>query len=139
MARLPLDALLLETDAPDMPLKGFQGSPNRPEQAARVFDALCELRPEPAEVIADTLYRNTITLFGSDGIAAAVRQVTLTNIAPGKISFATPTRAPIRQPARSTSCGVAPWPGFRFAIDAMRMKGIQTHRNLAQRSNKRRQ
>ncbi len=26
MARLPLDALLLETDAPDMPLKGFQGS-----------------------------------------------------------------------------------------------------------------
>ncbi|EIC0493521.1 metal-dependent hydrolase, partial [Salmonella enterica subsp. enterica serovar Enteritidis] len=24
---------------------------------------LCELRPEPAEVIADTLYRNTITLF----------------------------------------------------------------------------
>ncbi len=63
MARLPLDALLLETDAPDMPLKGFQGQPNRPEQAARVFDALCELRPEPAEVIADTLYRNTITLF----------------------------------------------------------------------------
>ncbi|ECR6534347.1 metal-dependent hydrolase, partial [Salmonella enterica subsp. enterica serovar Typhimurium] len=51
------------TDAPDMPLKGFQGQPNRPEQAARVFDALCELRPEPAEVIADTLYRNTITLF----------------------------------------------------------------------------
>ncbi|ASG89720.1 metal-dependent hydrolase [Salmonella enterica subsp. salamae] len=63
MARLPLDALLLETDAPDMPLKGFQGQPNRPEQAARVFDALCELRPEPAEVIADALYRNTITLF----------------------------------------------------------------------------
>lgn len=63
MARLPLDALLLETDAPDMPLKGCQGQPNRPEQAVRVFDALCELRPEPAEVIADALYRNTITLF----------------------------------------------------------------------------
>lgn len=27
MARLPLSALLLETDAPDMPLNGFQDSP----------------------------------------------------------------------------------------------------------------
>lgn len=63
MARLPLEALLLETDAPDMPLNGFQGQPNRPEQAARVFDVLCELRPEPAETIAEALYRNTTTLF----------------------------------------------------------------------------
>ena len=63
MARLPLEALLLETDAPDMPLNGFQGQPNRPEQAARVFDVLCELRPEPAEAIAETLYRNTTALF----------------------------------------------------------------------------
>ena len=44
MAQLPLSALLLETDAPDMPLNGFQGQPNRPEQAARVFTTLCELR-----------------------------------------------------------------------------------------------
>ena len=63
MARLPLEALLLETDAPDMPLNGFQGQPNRPEQAARVFDVLCELRPEPAEAIAEALYRNTTALF----------------------------------------------------------------------------
>lgn len=63
IAQLPLTALLLETDAPDMPLNGFQGQPNRPEQAAKVFDALCELRPEPANVIADALYRNTTALF----------------------------------------------------------------------------
>lgn len=63
MARLPLEALLLETDAPDMPLNGFQGQPNRPEQVSRVFGVLCELRPEPAELIADALYRNTTTLF----------------------------------------------------------------------------
>ncbi|MBN6042844.1 metal-dependent hydrolase [Citrobacter sp. ku-bf4] len=63
MAQLPLEALLLETDAPDMPLNGFQGQPNRPEQAARVFDVLCELRAEPAEAIAEALYRNTILLF----------------------------------------------------------------------------
>lgn len=63
MAQLPLESLLLETDAPDMPLNGFQGQPNRPEQTARVFAALCELRPEPEDVIADALYRNTTTLF----------------------------------------------------------------------------
>jgi TatD DNase family protein len=64
MARLPLDALLLETDAPDMPLNGFQGQPNRPEQAAGVFATLCELRGEPEEVIADALLENTRSLFG---------------------------------------------------------------------------
>jgi TatD DNase family protein len=63
MAQLPLEALLLETDAPDMPLNGFQGQPNRPEQMARVFATLCELRAEPAEVIAETIWQNTVALF----------------------------------------------------------------------------
>ncbi len=63
MAQLPLSALLLETDAPDMPLNGFQGQPNRPEQAARVFTTLCELR-EPETEIADALLENTRALFG---------------------------------------------------------------------------
>lgn len=61
MARLPLSSLLLETDAPDMPLNGFQGQPNRPEQAARVFDSLCELRAEPAQEIEAALLANTKT------------------------------------------------------------------------------
>jgi len=63
MVRLPLSALLLETDAPDMPLNGFQGQPNRPEQAARVFDSLCELRDEAPEQIAAALLHNTQALF----------------------------------------------------------------------------
>ena len=63
MAQLPLSALLLETDAPDMPLNGFQGQPNRPEQAARVFATLCELRSEAPDVIAQTLLDNTQQLF----------------------------------------------------------------------------
>lgn len=63
MAQLPLTALLLETDAPDMPLAGYQGQPNRPERAADVFQALCLLRPEPAETIATQLQQNTRTLF----------------------------------------------------------------------------
>ncbi|GAA3587332.1 metal-dependent hydrolase [Gibbsiella greigii] len=63
MAQLPLAALLLETDAPDMPLAGYQGQPNRPERAADVFQTLCQLRPEPAETIATQLQQNTRTLF----------------------------------------------------------------------------
>ena len=63
MAQLPLSALLLETDAPDMPLNGYQGQPNRPERAAQVFAELCALRPEPPEQIADALWANTCQLF----------------------------------------------------------------------------
>jgi len=63
MAQLPLSSLLLETDAPDMPLQGFQGQPNRPERAAAVFDVLCELRPESPEDIAAALLANTRRVF----------------------------------------------------------------------------
>lgn len=64
MARLPLERLLLETDAPDMPLSGFQGQPNRPERLTLTFASLCSLRPEPPEQIAEIIYRNTLDLFG---------------------------------------------------------------------------
>ncbi|VEC01003.1 Uncharacterized deoxyribonuclease YjjV [Cedecea lapagei] len=63
MARLPLSSLLLETDAPDMPLNGWQGQPNRPERAAKVFESLCQLRSEPAETIANALKKNADELF----------------------------------------------------------------------------
>ncbi|AHM75860.2 TatD family hydrolase [Yersinia hibernica] len=63
MATLPLSALLLETDAPDMPLAGFQGQPNRPERAANVFAVLCELRPETPQEIAAQLLENSQQLF----------------------------------------------------------------------------
>ncbi|QJW57747.1 putative metal-dependent hydrolase YjjV [Serratia plymuthica] len=63
MAQLPLTSLLLETDAPDMPLSGYQGQPNRPERAAEVFRILCQLRPESADDIAAHLHHNTRALF----------------------------------------------------------------------------
>ena len=64
MARLPPERLLLETDAPDMPLSGFQGQPNRPERLPRTFRVLCELRDEPPEQLAGIIYQNTCALFG---------------------------------------------------------------------------
>lgn len=63
MAKLPLASLLLETDAPDMPLNGWQGQPNRPERVADVFQVLCELRSEPPEEIANALICNADKLF----------------------------------------------------------------------------
>lgn len=64
IARLPLTSLLLETDSPDMPLQGFQGQPNRPERVKDVWHALCALRDESPQHIAETLRENTHNLFG---------------------------------------------------------------------------
>lgn len=63
IAKLPLTTLVLETDAPDMPLAGFQGQPNRPERLQQIFAALCALRTEPAELIAQQIYNNSQRLF----------------------------------------------------------------------------
>ena len=46
IAKLPLEALVLETDTPDMPVFGFQGQPNRPERIVHTFETLCRLRSE---------------------------------------------------------------------------------------------
>ncbi|OTA18238.1 deoxyribonuclease YjjV [Xenorhabdus vietnamensis] len=63
ISQLPLSSLVLETDAPDMPLSGFQGQPNRPERVAQVFSVLCELRQESPEEIAKQIYQNSMALF----------------------------------------------------------------------------
>lgn len=62
VAALPLECLVLETDAPDMPLSGYQGQPNRPERVRQVFQALCELRSETADDIAEIVYKNSVRL-----------------------------------------------------------------------------
>lgn len=64
IAKLPLDALLLETDSPDMPPFGFQGQPNRPERIVENFKALCLLRQETPEVIGEQIWKNSLELFG---------------------------------------------------------------------------
>lgn len=61
--KLPLESLLLETDAPDMPVFGFQGQPNRPERLIMSFNSLCELRNEQPKIIAETIWQNSERLF----------------------------------------------------------------------------
>lgn len=60
---LPLEAIVLETDAPDMPLSGKQGQRNSPAYLPLVLDKLTTIRPENKQQIAQTLTTNTKRLF----------------------------------------------------------------------------
>ena len=62
--KLPLDAIILETDSPDMPVFGFQGEPNRPERVTETFRHLYELREEEPKKIAEIVWGNSLKLFG---------------------------------------------------------------------------
>lgn len=68
VTNIPIEAIVLETDAPSMPLSGFQGQPNEPSKLRLVFNALLSLRTEPQETIATQIWQNTIDLFGEQGV-----------------------------------------------------------------------
>jgi TatD DNase family protein len=57
---LPLDALVLETDAPDMTVASHQGERNSPEYLPEVLQTLANIRPENIEQIAAQIYHNSI-------------------------------------------------------------------------------
>ncbi len=62
--QLPIAALMLETDAPDMPLSGHQGQGNTPEKLPVIAQVLANLRTEPASYIAQHTTKNARNLFG---------------------------------------------------------------------------
>jgi TatD DNase family protein len=64
IAALPLDCLVLETDAPDMPLFGYQGEPNHPEMVKKVLNELIVLRKEGEQTVASRVWLNGNELFG---------------------------------------------------------------------------
>ncbi|WP_235604353.1 TatD family hydrolase [Photobacterium kishitanii] len=63
VAKLPLSALLLETDAPDMPVAGYQGQPNRPERLVDIAMVLAEIRAEDYAQVAQVTTLTTAELF----------------------------------------------------------------------------
>lgn len=63
VAQLPLESLLLETDAPDMPLYGRQGAANSPLFLPEIANCLAQLRNESVETIAAATSANAKTLF----------------------------------------------------------------------------
>ena len=63
VASLPLEQLLLETDAPDQPDAGHRGQRNEPALLPRVLTVVAELRGAPAEDIAAATTANAERLF----------------------------------------------------------------------------
>ena len=63
IAKVPVSALVLETDSPDMPVCGYQGQRNEPARIAKVLDVLAELRDMSKESLSDTLWQNSCELF----------------------------------------------------------------------------
>jgi len=63
--KLPLDSIVIETDAPSMPLSGKQGLPNHPKYLTNIFNVLCSLRTEPKDLIAHQLEVNINTVFNA--------------------------------------------------------------------------
>ena len=61
--RLPIESLVLETDAPAMPLSGYQGQDNSLLRLLDIFDYLDEIRTEPKEQLAQQLEQNIDQLF----------------------------------------------------------------------------
>jgi len=60
---LPLSQVVLETDAPDMPICGHQGQRNTPENIPVILEKLSQLRNESAEYIAEITTANCRQLF----------------------------------------------------------------------------
>jgi TatD DNase family protein len=68
--RLPLEGLVLETDAPSMPLYGFQGQDNSPLRIIDIFKALSMIRTEPADDVAMALEQNIRLILPALGSSA---------------------------------------------------------------------
>ena len=58
LAQLPINCLVLETDAPDMPLMGKQGQRNSPEYLPEIFESLLSLRTETKQQLLQACYQN---------------------------------------------------------------------------------
>lgn len=60
---MPLESLLLETDAPDMPLFGKQGERNSPEYLPFIAESLAQLKNLPLATVIEQTSANTRALF----------------------------------------------------------------------------
>lgn len=66
-ATIPIECLLLETDAPDQPDAGIRGQRNEPARLTTVLETIAALRGEDPAVIAGATTRNAERLFGLPG------------------------------------------------------------------------
>lgn len=70
---VPLEQLLVETDAPDQPLCGHQGQRNEPARCVEVVELIARLRGLPVAQVAEQLVANALALFGPRVVQALSR------------------------------------------------------------------
>jgi TatD DNase family protein len=63
---LPVDAIVLETDAPDMVVAAHRGERNSPEYLPHCLQALAEVRNEDAELLARQTTISACRIFSLD-------------------------------------------------------------------------
>ncbi len=63
--KVPLDKILIETDAPWLAPMPYRGKPNEPHYVIYVAQKIAALRQEPVEKICEVTTRNFFTLFKS--------------------------------------------------------------------------
>jgi len=61
---LPVEAIVLETDAPDMTGASHQGERNSPAYLPEVLQVLASLREQSAVSLAEKIYDNSVTVLG---------------------------------------------------------------------------
>ncbi|EGU48879.1 putative deoxyribonuclease YjjV [Vibrio ichthyoenteri ATCC 700023] len=59
VAQLPLSSLVLETDAPDMPLMGYQGESNHPKRLPLILEQLAQLQKKDRQTVANNVWYNS--------------------------------------------------------------------------------
>src|SRR6185437_14079282 len=64
VAKMPIEFLLLESDAPDQPDAAHRGQRNEPARVTEVLRCIAALRGESKERIAEATTRNARNLFG---------------------------------------------------------------------------
>lgn len=63
VAALPLESILLETDAPFLAPHPFRGKRNEPAYLPLIAEKVAELQQKPVPVVAEATYNNSTTLF----------------------------------------------------------------------------
>lgn len=65
---LPLERILLETDAPYVAPAPYRGKRNEPAYVAEVAKKMAEIKELPLEQVAEQTYKNSLTIFKLSGI-----------------------------------------------------------------------
>ncbi|TGN38128.1 TatD family hydrolase [Marinobacter confluentis] len=73
LARLPVDSLILETDAPDMAPQGVEPGKNSPAYLGRILSALADVRKADQESLGRALLCNVQRFYGWDEMLPSER------------------------------------------------------------------